>query len=274
MNRRTARVALAATVILSTPSLVSAEYTLVLKNGRRITVQAYREEGQMIKFYGAGGEVGIPRDQIQSILTATEGEGRGLDLRGAPAADATESGQEGQKQPARPQRAEPGASVTPSGEGSPAESPADERAKEEEEYRRKVKELTENLRAARDRYALATRGSTSPDPSLPSTDEQMRARNDDLISRLRDVQESQSRARFDTGIEPPTPFPLSGQPPPLLRSGPVIERPSVDVRPEYTEKQKELSGLRDQIYQLEKDRQRLIDEMRQKNMDTGSLFLE
>ena len=55
-----------------------AEYTFVLKNGRRITVQNYREEGGTIKFYGLGGEIGIARDQIQSIKEGGESEGRGM----------------------------------------------------------------------------------------------------------------------------------------------------------------------------------------------------
>src|SRR5580765_3956356 len=53
---------------------VWADYTLVLKNGRRITVQSYREEGRMIKFRGLGGDIGISRDQIQSIQKADPGE--------------------------------------------------------------------------------------------------------------------------------------------------------------------------------------------------------
>ena len=51
-----------------------ADYTLVLKNGRRITVQSYREEGRMIKFHGLGGDIGISKDQIQSIEKADPGE--------------------------------------------------------------------------------------------------------------------------------------------------------------------------------------------------------
>src|SRR5215475_14341968 len=53
---------------------VWADYTLILKNGRRITVQSYREEGRMIKFCSLGGDVGISKDQIQSIQKADPGE--------------------------------------------------------------------------------------------------------------------------------------------------------------------------------------------------------
>ena len=45
----------------------------MLKNGRQITVQSYREEGSMIKFTGLGGEIGISKDQVQTIR-AEEGD--------------------------------------------------------------------------------------------------------------------------------------------------------------------------------------------------------
>jgi hypothetical protein len=44
--------------------------------------------------------------------------------------------------------------------------------------------------------------------------------------------------------------------------------------PSYSKKERELSQLRNQITQLEGKREKLIQEMRQKNFDTGSLFLE
>jgi len=67
------------------PAIASAQSTIVLKNGRRITTQAYREEGSAIRVFGLGGEFTIPRDQVATILKAEEGSGRGLDLRDAPA---------------------------------------------------------------------------------------------------------------------------------------------------------------------------------------------
>ena len=46
----------------------------MLKNGRQITVQSYREEESMIKFQGFGGEIGIAKDQLQTIRKiGTEG---------------------------------------------------------------------------------------------------------------------------------------------------------------------------------------------------------
>src|SRR3989338_11669093 len=76
------RLLLLAAFLLCIAEPLYAQHTLVLKNGRRITVQSYREEGGMIKFPGMGGEIGIKRDQIQSILKAGESETRGMSLLG------------------------------------------------------------------------------------------------------------------------------------------------------------------------------------------------
>src|SRR4030095_13591012 len=106
-------------VLLLTFSLSSwtlpawADYTLVLKNGRRITVQSYREEGRMIKFRGLGGDIGISRDQIQSIQKADPGE---------PTLDQTQL-QESAAAPQVPER-------PPTLE--------EEKAKEEKEYQQKL----------------------------------------------------------------------------------------------------------------------------------------
>jgi hypothetical protein len=59
--------AVTAAVLLGSAVTLSAEYVLVLKNGRQISVQNYREEGSMIKFQGFGGEIGIAKDQLQTI---------------------------------------------------------------------------------------------------------------------------------------------------------------------------------------------------------------
>ena len=107
---------------------VWADYTLVLKNGRRITVQSYREEGRMIKFRGLGGDIGISKDQIQSIQKADPGE---------PALEQTQL----QEPAAGPQAAE--RSLTPE----------EEKAKEEKEYQQKLVELTGQLKEVRDRYS-------------------------------------------------------------------------------------------------------------------------
>lgn len=220
-----------------------AEYTIVLKNGRRITVESYREEGNMIKFPGFGGEIGIAKDQIRSIEKAGQKESRGMvvekertsPLPSGPSA-VGEAVPAKEEKPAAPQEKAVG----------PEEKLAEERAKEEKEYQRKLKELTQQIKTLKDRYARATRGTTGPEPSVPTSEEELKARQDDLVSRLRDAQ----RAR--PGSAPSVRPPLPG----------------------YTEKQKELSDIRNRLYQLEKERDKLIEEMKQKNFDTGSLFLE
>lgn len=259
-----------------------AEYTLVLKNGRRITVEAYREEGGMIKFHGLGGEIGIGKDQVQTILKGGESEGRAFGVSRAQSVEAepTERAPE-QIQPTpattgrEPTVAEKAGAPPTAEPRTEADLLAEERAKEEKEYQQKVKEMTEKLKASRARYAIATRGSSGPEPSVVFTDEQIKARTDELTSRVRDLEQSQAGTRYETGIEMPTPVPFAGDAPPLLRPGPVVTRPGADPIPTaYTGKQKELSGLRSDILNLETERQKLIEEMRQKNFDTGSLFLE
>jgi hypothetical protein len=223
-----------------------AQYTLVLKNGRRITVKEYREEGGMIKFYGLGGEIGIARDQVKAILKPGEKEERGMVVPGTEAARTAPAEAKPEEKeataPKTPAEAKPVEQKGP----SPEEKQAEERAKDEKEYQKKIRELTERLKSARDRYSMATRGSAGPEPSVLTDEQAIKARTQDLTSRLRDVQHA----------------PSSGA-------------PQVDVpRPGYSDRERQLSDLRNEIYQLEKQRDGLIEEMRQKNFETGSLFLE
>lgn len=228
-----------------------AQYTLVLKNGRRITIQSYREEGTMIKFPGMGGEIGISKDQVQSILKAGEPESRGMSIIGLekaptpPAAPSPEEKKEAGRVPAGEQAAEGKEKVL-----SPEERLREERARDEKEYQNKVKQLTEQIKSLSDRFSLATRGSSGPEPTLLQTEEAIRARSDDLTTRLRDA-----------GLVPE------------LRPGETAPRVEVPL-PGYTGREKDLSDLRNQINQLQRDRQSLIEQMKQKNLDTGGLFLE
>lgn len=237
----------------------SADFVLTLKNGRRITVQNYREEGETVKFQGLGGEIGISKDQIQSIRKAGTKETSELNVGEQP----TPSSSVG---PA------PEELRTPPAVGKPP-GPEAQRAIEEREYQQSLRDVTQRLQEVRDRYSETVRGTTSKDPTLLTTEEQLKARTDDIIARQKDEQQNPT----DPGVlRLLTPSPFSTLPPTTteLRAptpvGPAFATPP----PEYTDRQKQLSDLRNQAIQLEKERERLIEEMKQKNFNTGSLFLE
>jgi len=240
-----ARFLIAVLCITAWGHLAQGQHIIVLKNGREITVQSYVIEGAMIKFSGLGGEIAISKDQVETIRPASQSERAtppGLALDRLPTA----------------QRQEPAAKPSPVKPGAPAEETKEQlakrRAEEEKAYVQKVKDLTDQLRQAREQYSLATRGNKGPDPVIFSTEEAFQGHQEDLLSRLRDAQ---NRAQgLETGSEAKSP-PLALNPPPA-----------------YSEKQKELSDLRSRMLQLETERQRLIDEMKARNFDAGDLILE
>jgi hypothetical protein len=257
-----------------------AEYTLVLKNGRRITVQAYREEGNTIKFYGIGGEIGIGKDQVQSILKAGEGEGRGLSLSGPASSqgEASEGSQEERKPAAQSQRGEArseaaGPPATGDESAPPELTPADQAAKEEQEYQRRMREVTDQIKSTMERYNAAAKGSSTVPEALLGSEDAIRRRTDDLNARLRDQQHNPGGPADAGGVKLATPSPFTGQPPVTteLRPGEVVPRVEPPV-PVYSERERDLSTLRNQVNELVKERQRLIEEMRQKNLQTGDLF--
>lgn len=225
---------------------VWADYTLVLKNGRRITVQSYREEGRMIKFRGLGGDIGISRDQIQSIQKADPGE---------PTLEQTQL-QEPAAVPLAPER-----SLTSE----------KEKAKEEKQYQQKLVELTSQLKEVRDRYSELLRGTTSPEPSQLTTEEQIKASRADVISRFRDATSNPSEP---APVRLLTPSPFSSLPPTITEEQPPARAPTTYENLPYTETQREFSELRNQAIELDREREKLINEMRQKNMSIGSVFLE
>jgi len=97
-----------------------------------------------------------------------------------------------------------------------------------------------------DRYSVATRGSSGPQPSLLEGQEAIRGRTADLLSRLKDAQRRRA-AGASGGI------PRVNVPPPA-----------------YSAKEKELSELRKQMVQTEKERDALIQKMQQKNLGSAS----
>jgi hypothetical protein len=151
----------------------SADYTLVLKNGRRITAKSYREEGSMIKLYGLGGELGIPKDQVQTILREGQTERQGLNISDLEAST----------------RQTPAPAQQPSRSGDSAETGGSEEAKdsasaaEAKEYQGRLAEITADLEKARERYFSATQGGGT---SSSATKAGYKALTADLMSRLKD----------------------------------------------------------------------------------------
>jgi hypothetical protein len=247
---------LVCTLICCWPAPAAAEYTLILKNGRRITVQNYREEKGVIKFSGLGGEIGISKEQIQAIRQGDAAASGDLDLTRSDS----------------PTRAAAGI-PTPAQEGSGAKplTPEEERAKEEQEYQKKIGNLTDQLKAARDRYSEEIRGTTSPEPTQLITEEQIKARQEDLVSRFKEAQNNPSPPA-SVILSRPSPFTTL---PPTQETVPgAAVPPPPDLPQVLTEKERELSELRQRAIQLENERERLINEMRQKNLNTGSLLVE
>ena len=213
-----------------------ADYTLVLKNGRRITVQSYREEGFTIKIHGLGGEFGIPKDQIQTILKADQSEQRGLSI-----SDLEASSRQTQAPAQKP-------SVPPARDAKDALVPSEKKslveANEEQEYQKRLAEVTQKLETAKREYLNATQGGGT---SSNVSKEGFGGWVADLGSRIRDSQ------NVPGGGGPASTPPMQGYEAPV-----------------YTPKEKELSNLRSQIDSLQKERDSLIQEMKSKNIPTAT----
>lgn len=212
-----------------------ADYTLVLKNGRRITAQSYREEGSTIKIHGLGGEFGIPKDQIQTILKGEQTEQRGLSI-----SDLEVSSRQTQTPAQKP--SVPPARDTKDASASNEKKPAVE-TNEEQEYQKRLAEVTQKLETAKRQYLDATQGGgTASNVSKQGFSGWVA----DIGSRIRDSQ------NVPGGGGPASTPPMQGYESPV-----------------YTPKEKELSDLRRQIDSLQKERDDLIEEMKSKNIPTG-----
>lgn len=234
-----------------------ADYTLELKNGRSLTVASYREEGGMIKFGGFGGEIGIAKDQIQTIRQSTAAtDAKSFNIQQATKTAAASA-------PRPPARAE-GAKDT-------ASSEAAERAKEEREYQDKVRALTEQLKSARDQYSQAVRGTAGPQGTQLHTEEQLRAHNDNVNSRYKNALHNPSQPQ---PVKLLVPSPFSSLPMQAESFAPAPFPAAQPGSPNYTDREREFSNLREKTNQIEREREKLINEMRQKGFNTGSLFTE
>ena len=234
---RTRAILSIAIVSISASALTAfADFTLVLKNGRRITAQSYREEGSTIKVHGLGGEFGIPKDQIQTILKADQSEQRGLSI-----SDLEASSRQTQAPAQKP-------SVPPARDAKDALVPSEKKslveANEEQEYQKRLAEVTQKLETAKREYLNATQGGGT---SSNVSKEGFGGWVADLGSRIRDSQ------NVPGGGGPASTPPMQGYEAPV-----------------YTPKEKELSNLRSQIDSLQKERDSLIQEMKSKNIPTGT----
>ena len=242
-----------------------ADYALVLKNGRRITVQSYWEEPGTIKFYGLGGEIGIPKDQIQSIQPVTGTDSTSLVV---PAREKARPNVEPTLKPnIAPQALKPK-------EPTAAEKLAEARAKEQKQYEQKLVEITDQLKQAREAYSQAARGNSGPEPFVFTSEESLRRHQEDLLSRLRDAQNN-------TGLAPdlgPVNLVTSSSDERARVTQFKAQQPTgpsgITDAPAYTPEQRALSEMRQRIIQLQKERQRIIDEMKQKDFPISAAFSE
>jgi hypothetical protein len=212
-------------------SAADAQYILILKNGRQITAQSYREEGGTIKILGLGGEFGISKDQIQSIRKAGQGSGGGLNIIEMDSSA---------RQATTPQKPSPTLARDTKAPSIPGKSA--EEVEEEKEYQKRLAELTKDLEATRQDYFKATQGGGT---ASNLSKEGIRSWTMDFASRIHDSQKVPGGG--GAGSTPPTP----------------------PYMPNYTAKEKELSDLRIKIDNLQKERDNLIQEMKSKNIPTG-----
>ena len=128
------------------------------------------------------------------------------------------------------------------------------RAEEERAYQEKLRDLTRELKELREQYGLLTTGNAGPEPKFFTTEKEFRSHQEDLLSRLRDAQyKAQGLPYGENATSPPF---------------------SLDAPPAYTENEKKLSDMRRRMRAIEDQREKLINEMKLKNFDTGFSFLD
>jgi hypothetical protein len=178
--------AVIAVLVCYAPAATWADYVLVLKNGRRITVQSYRETGSTIQVNGLGGEVGIAKDQVKAILKAPEADRADVNAAEpdrSPPAPSTRSLRDAGTRPAEP-------SVAPRTPQANDPVSPDEEASDH----KRLAEIQQQLDAANRRYLTATQGGGA---AAGATKEGYRALTADLMSRLKS-----RRGAADSEYEP------------------------------------------------------------------------
>jgi hypothetical protein len=238
--------------LLCAPTMPArAEYTLILKNGRRITVESYREEKGLVKFNGLGGEIGISKEQIQEIRKGATGAPGDLDMTA--------------QEPLSPADV----NVPPAEEGVVARPGADqERARDEKEYEAKLRDLENKIKAANEHYLESVRGSASPEPMQAFREEQLKTRQDDVSARFKDAQNNPSEP---APVKLLNPSPFTSLPPTVTEIQPTGRTLSPYETPQaLTPNEQELYNLRQRTLELERDRERLLNEMKQRNLTPAS----
>ena len=238
MNRIKRTLPLGLALIFCWTGILFANFTIVLKNGRRITVKSYREEGKMIKVRGMGGEFGIAKDQIESIIDPGADEERGMVVPDSNRIQPTATRRQASKSTAPRDSGEVSEGKV---KEKRAEAPPTKGAEEAETLSR-IKEKTEQLKRLADRYSVATRGTSGPQTGILEGQEAIRGRTADLQSRLKDAQRRRAAASPRVNVPPPR----------------------------YSPKEKELSELRRQIVRTQKERDALIQQLQQQNLGSGS----
>ena len=190
----------------------------------------------MIKFGGLGGEIGLPKDQVKAILKPGQSDRPGLSMSELDTPPVPQSATAPQKAPPETRAA------TPRPADSAETKPLPD-ASEAKEYQKRLAEVTLKLETANREYFEATQGGGT---GSNVSKEGFRSWAADFGSRIRDSQKVPGGGgASDT--------------PPMPPYGPV-----------YTPKEKQLSDMRSQVDRLQKERDGLIQEMKSKNIPTGS----
>ena len=264
-------------LVVASSEAALANYLICLKNSRCITATSYREEGEKLWFSNSLGKIALPKDQVQSI-THSESPKVPSTSDGAQVGSGTAAmSAQGE---ATEMKEYAGAGVTPpTAEPSltPEQRLAEERAREEKEYQKRVAELTGEIKSLTNRYMLAVTGSTGDAVCVTGCTNFIESKSADLKSRWKDTLHDPAKARGTDVLRMETPSSFAGAPPNTLVFRPTTVKSPQMVRvplPTYTPQEKQLSEMRNKLGRLSDERDRLIREMQAKGFDTGSLFLE
>ncbi len=253
-----------------------ADYTIVLKNGGRITVKGYREEKGIVMLYGLEGKIGIAKRQIQSIQPVGEGERKGLDLTAIEKAQPTAD--------ARVLTAEYKSAQQALAEVGPKVRRFEVIDKTEKEDQGMHEVNTEAIGPRTELYKLITRGKPGDEPTLLDNLVALEGRINLLNYRMKDAQHNPARARGTGVVRLIANSTIAGRrstieltPEGIVRPGRVTARPFPKTRragvllPGYSPGERELSELTNRLIQLCEERKRLIQSMKQEGIFTGSL---